>query len=201
MFLSWRFRRKRVKPECPPCHRRLSTISNARCHVSHQSCQRRRDCTTRAVHHEVARAKKLPLTPPPGLEPPMIAPPSAEHALTAADHVGSMETVKKRKTEDPLECGPTEESSEVANLASRVFATSRVLHGATITSSGHSHLSPITSGSSIRQQSRRHCTSRLCRTATRTTLSRDRIHGVHLVERSATRPVLLDIPSLKIFQD
>ena len=56
-------------PECPRCHRRFSSVSNARHNVRHQ---RSRVCTAHAEHHEVAQIKDLSLPLPPGLEPPGI---------------------------------------------------------------------------------------------------------------------------------
>ena len=75
------------KPECPHCYRRFSSISCARHHVRYQSCQRRRACTARAVHHEVAQTNDLHLPPSPGLQPPVIASPPTEFVSTPVNHV------------------------------------------------------------------------------------------------------------------
>ena len=74
------------KPECPHCHRRGSSISNARHHVRHQSCQRSGACMARAAHCEVAWTKDLHLPPLPGLDSPVIASPPTELASKPVNH-------------------------------------------------------------------------------------------------------------------
>ena len=76
------------KPECPHCHRHFSSISSARHHARHQSCQRRKACTTRAVRHEVVHTK--------------IASSPTELASTPVNHVVLH---FNGKTEDPVKIG------------------------------------------------------------------------------------------------
>ena len=75
------------KSDCSHCHRRFSSISSARHHVRHQSCQRNGACTARAVHHELAQTKDLHLPPSLGLVPPLIAFPPTEFVCTPVNHV------------------------------------------------------------------------------------------------------------------
>ena len=105
------------KPECPHCHRRLSSISGAR-HLHHQSCQRSKACTARAVHHEVAQSKDLSLPPPPGPEPPVIASLPTELASTPVDHVVLGFNGKSQEAQDRglVEIGSAVESSDIPDL-------------------------------------------------------------------------------------
>ena len=154
------------KPECPHFHRCFSSISNARHHVRHQSCQRSGACTARAVHHEVAQTKGLHLPPPPGLDPPVIAP-ACESCRPS--HLWRQSRSARRR---------------ILSRSPQLDVSMGLLDATTARSNG-SQLGPITVGST-RLKSRPLCSSRPCRTATRTNLSRDRIRGGLPAARFAT---------------
>ena len=101
------------KRVCPHCHRRFFSVSSARHHVRHQSCQRSITCTARAVHCEVAGAKDLHVSPLPGLEPPVIAPPPTEFVSTPVNHVDLRFYGNNQEAQDGGPCQGRHHSGEL----------------------------------------------------------------------------------------